>query len=119
MCQHFQPTYDKIAGFFQTQPYPTPKVVVARVDCANEVITDLPAEDRCMHFTDAHNTELPSFELQQLCFLPCWQSAPALPSCSEPCQQPHSRTPTLLESRLLSDTTRKALQSHGKMNEAA
>ena len=40
VCLHFQPTYNKIAGFFHDKPHPMPRVVVARVDCAKEVGAD-------------------------------------------------------------------------------
>lgn len=36
-CRHFQPEYEKIAAFFQQRGELQPKIVVARVDCANEV----------------------------------------------------------------------------------
>ena len=36
-CQHFAPTYDKVGAFFNTAPEPQPRVVIARVDCADEV----------------------------------------------------------------------------------
>ena len=38
-CQAFQPTYEKIAVFFNAEPRPQPEVVVARVDCAVEAST--------------------------------------------------------------------------------
>ena len=36
-CQHFQPDYEKIAGYFNTAPKVKPEIVVARVDCASQV----------------------------------------------------------------------------------
>ena len=36
-CQAFEPTYQKVAAFFQLEPQPQPQVTVARVDCAKEV----------------------------------------------------------------------------------
>lgn len=45
-CQAFQPTYEKIALFFNAEPRPQPEVVVARIDCAEEVRT-LVRKDHC------------------------------------------------------------------------
>ena len=36
-CQHFQPDYEKVAGYFNAEPRVKPEVTVARVDCATEV----------------------------------------------------------------------------------
>lgn len=36
-CQHFQPDYEKVARYFNTEPKVQPGVVVARIDCATEV----------------------------------------------------------------------------------
>ncbi len=36
-CTRFQPEYEKVAAYFNSEPRVTPIVTVARVDCANEV----------------------------------------------------------------------------------
>lgn len=36
-CQHFAPTYEKVATYFNAEPKVKPEVVAARVDCATEV----------------------------------------------------------------------------------
>lgn len=36
-CQHFQPEYEKLAQYFNTEPQVQPGIVVARVDCADMV----------------------------------------------------------------------------------
>ena len=36
-CQHFQPDYEKVAGYFNAEPRVKPEVTVARMDCATEV----------------------------------------------------------------------------------
>lgn len=36
-CKRFQPDYEKVAGYFNSEPRVEPIVTVARVDCANEV----------------------------------------------------------------------------------
>ena len=36
-CQRFAPEYEKLAAVLNAEPKPAPKVLVARVDCAEEV----------------------------------------------------------------------------------
>jgi thioredoxin-like negative regulator of GroEL len=36
-CKRFQPEYERVAAYFNSEPRVTPIVTVARVDCANEV----------------------------------------------------------------------------------
>lgn len=36
-CIHFQPTYERISAFFVSRGELQPKVLVARLDCANHV----------------------------------------------------------------------------------
>lgn len=38
-CQRFQPVYEKVSGYFNAEPKVEPEVVIARVDCATQVIT--------------------------------------------------------------------------------
>jgi hypothetical protein len=42
-CQHFQPDYEKVASYFNTEPRVKPEVTVARVDCATEVMPQHPS----------------------------------------------------------------------------
>ena len=36
-CQHFAPTYEKVAKYFNSEPHVQPAITVARIDCADEV----------------------------------------------------------------------------------
>ena len=40
-CQRFSPEYEHLAAILNADPKPVPKVLVARVDCAEEVSWDV------------------------------------------------------------------------------